>query len=234
MNIRTLRADEIGARVQTVKENGCSILLDKDARCDMRILDETFGVFGWQRKHDLIGDRLYCTVSIYDRENDIWIDKQDVGTESYIEKEKGQASDSFKRACFNIGIGRELYTSPFIWVKLNKDEVYKNGTKYGVRTKFSVKEIGYNENKKITRLVIIDDKKNVRYELGKFIKSDDKKVDDNKNDNKLHKDKADTLNNLEIIKEIDVPKMIGYYKVSKVEDMTLKQWQHAMNYLKGK
>lgn len=101
---RTLRADEIDARIAQVKETGVSLLLYKDARCDMNILDETFGAFGWERNHEVIDGRLYCTVKIKDPDSGEWISKQDVGTESYTEKEKGQASDSFKRACFNWGM----------------------------------------------------------------------------------------------------------------------------------
>lgn len=116
MAIRSLRADEIECRVSTASEKGVSLLLYKDARVDMRILDETYGPMNWKRSHQLIGDNLYCTIEVRDRETGDWIGKQDVGTESNTEKEKGQASDSFKRAGFNWGIGRELYTAPFIWV----------------------------------------------------------------------------------------------------------------------
>jgi hypothetical protein len=104
MRFRKLRANEIEARVATVNASGCSLLLYKDARVDQKLLDETVGVFGWKRSHELIGDRLYCTVSIKDPDTGEWVSKQDVGTESYTEKEKGQASDSFKRACFNWGM----------------------------------------------------------------------------------------------------------------------------------
>lgn len=101
---RMLKADEIDVRIATIKPEGATLLLYKDARVDQNILDESFGVFGWKRSHELIGDRLYCTVSIKDPDTGEWISKQDVGTESYTEKEKGQASDSFKRACFNWGM----------------------------------------------------------------------------------------------------------------------------------
>ena len=165
--IRALRADEIEARVQTVRENGCSILLYKDARCDMRILDETFGITGWQRKHEVINGNLFCNVSVWDKDKEQWITKQDVGTESLTEKEKGQASDSFKRACFNIGIGRELYTAPFVWIKLSADETQKgNNGKLGVKTRFTVSNISYNANKEVNGLEIIDDKGSVRYSMG--------------------------------------------------------------------
>lgn len=101
MKFRTLYANEIDVRVATINEKGCSLLLYKDARCDMNILDETVGPENWQRRHELINGNLFCNVGI--KCGSEWVWKQDVGTESYTEKEKGQASDSFKRACFNWG-----------------------------------------------------------------------------------------------------------------------------------
>ena len=118
MNFRNLKANEIECRVSTMSEKGLSLLLYKDARCDMRILDETVGALNWKREHTR--DNANCIVSIWDNEKKQWISKEDTGTESYTEKEKGLASDSFKRACFNWGIGRELYTSPFIWISSGK------------------------------------------------------------------------------------------------------------------
>ena len=118
MNFRNLKANEIECRVSTMSEKGLSLLLYKDARCDMRILDEKVGALNWKREHTR--DNANCIVSIWDNEKKQWISKEDTGTESYTEKEKGLASDSFKRACFNWGIGRELYTSPFIWISSGK------------------------------------------------------------------------------------------------------------------
>ena len=114
--IRLLRAEEIECRIAMVNEKGLSLLLYKDARVDQRILDETFGAFGWKRSHQCIDGNLYCTVEVYNKDSGEWVSKQDVGTTGYTEKEKSQASDSFKRACFNWGIGRELYSAPFIWI----------------------------------------------------------------------------------------------------------------------
>ena len=94
MEFRLLRADEIEARISTVTEKGCSILLYKDARCDMNILDETLGMENWQRSHELIDGQLFCSVGVYVDNRKEWIWKQDVGTESYTEKEKGRASDA--------------------------------------------------------------------------------------------------------------------------------------------
>ena len=150
---RCLRADEVECRISMIRENGLSLLLYKDARVDQNILDETFGLFGWKRSHQLIGDRLYCTVSVWDQSKEQWIEKQDVGTESKTEAEKGQASDSFKRACFNLGIGRELYTAPFIWIPAGLCEI-KDGRCYD---RFRVTQIGYTEGK-ITELSIVNEK----------------------------------------------------------------------------
>ena len=155
---RTLRADEIDCRVSTVKSNGFSLLLYKDARCDMNILDETVGTENWQRSHSR--DNANCTVSIWDPEKKQWISKEDTGTESFTEKEKGLASDSFKRACFNWGIGRELYTSPYIWVSSSYCNIKKKdrGDGYTCFDRFYVSEIGYDSNNSINKLQIKNEK----------------------------------------------------------------------------
>lgn len=171
MEIRTLNVDDVECRVAMVKgpengkKGGCSLLLYKDARCDMRILDEVFGPMNWKREHRVIGDRLYCTISVWDNVKCQWISKEDVGTESYTEKEKGQASDSFKRAGFNWGIGRELYTAPFIWIPLEDSEIVRRGQSLGVKPKFIVRSIGYNDKREINKLIISDDKGRIRFEM---------------------------------------------------------------------
>ena len=153
---RTLTAGDIECRVSTVSDKGCSLLLYKDARCDMKILDETVGPENWQRSHELINGNLFCNVSIWDDEKEEWITKQDVGTESYTEKEKGQASDAFKRACFNWGIGRELYTAPFIWIKSGDVTLTQKNGKSTTYDKFSVEQI-IVENGEIKALSIRND-----------------------------------------------------------------------------
>lgn len=157
--IRKLRADEIEARVGIVKKNGISLLLYKDARCDMNILDETFGIMGWQRKHELINGSLFCTVSIKGEDGE-WIGKQDVGVQSYTEAVKGAASDSFKRACFNVGIGRELYTAPFIWISSDKVNIVEDNGKLKVKDFFHVSYISYDEGGKVIRSLEIRNQKN--------------------------------------------------------------------------
>jgi hypothetical protein len=168
--IRLLKANEIECRIAAIKENGLSLLLYKDARVDQRILDETFGAFGWKRSHQCIDGNLYCTVEIYDKESGAWVSKQDVGTTGYTEKEKSQASDSFKRACFNWGIGRELYSAPFIWIPAGKAAIQakagQNGEmRYYCNDRFSVYSIQYNGDREINALVIVNDKGQPVYEL---------------------------------------------------------------------
>lgn len=165
---RTLRADEIDCRVATVKSAGVTLLLYKDARCDMNILDETVGPLNWQRSHSR--ENANCTVSIWDDDRKQWVSKEDTGTESFTEKEKGLASDSFKRACFNWGIGRELYTAPFIFVKSGdcKVESKRSGSGYTCNDHFYVSDIGYDDNRVINRLQIRHQKSNkVVFDLGK-------------------------------------------------------------------
>ena len=140
---RTLRADEIDCRIAQIKENGLSLLLYKDARCDQNILDEVVGPFHWKREHTR--DNRNCIVSIKDPESGEWISKEDTGTESNTEKEKGLASDSFKRACFNWGIGRELYTAPFVWISAKDCNIKENRGKLACYDRFTVKGIGYTD-----------------------------------------------------------------------------------------
>jgi len=121
-----LKIDEIDFRVQSVNKGGyATILAYKDARVDMNRLDAVIGFEYWQKKYDLIDNHLFCSIGIYNKVINQWIWKQDVGTESNTEKEKGEASDAFKRACFNLGIGRELYDYPLIQVKLTDAEFDK-------------------------------------------------------------------------------------------------------------
>ena len=167
---RTLTAGEIECRVAQAGKTGekvwCSILIYKDARVDQKLLDEVIGPMNWKNEYSIIDGNLYCTVSIWDNEKKEWISKQNVGTESNTEKEKGQASDAFKRACFNLGIGRELYTAPKIFIDLVRGEFREDGGKIKCTAGFFVKEIGYNDAREINRLVIVDRNDKVRFQMG--------------------------------------------------------------------
>ena len=168
MKFRTLKEDEIECRVGQISAKGFTLLLYKNARVDMDLLDETVGAGNWQRDHKELKGNIYCGVSIWDETKKQWITKWDCGTESNTEKEKGEASDSFKRACVNVGIGRELYTSPFVWISGNVSKIDRNGREAYVPTirNMKVQEIGYTDDRKINRLVIIGDGE-VIFEYGK-------------------------------------------------------------------
>lgn len=171
MKFRLLEAHEIECRVGTINEKGLSLLLYKDARCDMNLLDETVGIANWQRKHYELKGHIYCSVGIKAKEiisggngSDEWVWKDDVGVESNTESTKGESSDSFKRACFNWGIGRELYSAPFVWIASDK---YKQTTnkagKPATYDKFSVEKIAYNEvTREIEGLAIRNNSTNQR------------------------------------------------------------------------
>ena len=185
--IRSLKANEIEIRIQQVSANGVQLLLYKDSRCDKRILDETFGITGWKNKYEEIKGNLFCTISIWDEEKKQWIEKCDCGTESFSEKEKGEASDAFKRAGFNVGIGRELYTRIFYFAKVPTKEIGKdkNGnSKYELSNKyekFEVLEIATNEKtEKIDKIKIIDSSGKVVFSYGYKKKETEKKTEQQK------------------------------------------------------
>lgn len=180
--IPLLTEKDIECRVQSVSRAktgkvGAVLLLYKDARVDMRILDQVFGPGNWQRTHEVINGNLFCNIDIWDAEKRAWVRKQDVGVESNTEKEKGQASDAFKRAGFNVGIGRELYTGPFIYVELADNEFYSEGQQNGRKevlkcysnTRFKVTRVAYNDRREIVDLVIVDRNGNVRFDMNKRV-----------------------------------------------------------------
>lgn len=162
VEFRKLRADEIECRIGTISKEGkgLSLLLYKDARCDMNILDETVGCMNWKREHGR--DNKNCIVSIYDEDKKEWVGKEDTGTESYTEAEKGLASDSFKRACVNWGIGRELYTAPRIWVNSSNANLKEYNGKWSCYDEFVVEKITYKENGDIDGLSIYNQTANKR------------------------------------------------------------------------
>lgn len=151
-DFRKLYATEIECRVASIFAEGVYILLYKDARVDQRILDETVGPLNWQRHHTR--DNANCIVSIWDETKKQWIEKEDTGKESFAEAEKGLASDSFKRACFNWGIGRELYTAPRIFISSNDCKIEEYKGRFTCKDNFFVEGLNYDENGNIDVLAI--------------------------------------------------------------------------------
>lgn len=184
ITFRRLKPEEIETKICTINENGLSLLLYKTARTDQDLLDETVGSNNWQRDHKECKGNLFGGIGIWDEEKSQWIWKWDCGVESaFGDKEKGEASDSFKRAGFNWGIGRELYTAPFIYIKVNdyesKSKKSKDGKTdiYYTYDNFIVEAIKYDEIGNIIALSIKNEKKNKRVYL---LKPKEEKNENNK------------------------------------------------------
>lgn len=231
---RNLRPEEIDARISQIDAGWCTLLLYKDARCDMNILDETVGALNWKREHTR--DNANCIVSIYDNEKKEWVSKEDTGTESFSEAEKGLASDSFKRACVNWGIGRELYSSPSIFITARKDMVKANKTsefyenskgKYETKTRFSVEVIDYDENENIKDLIIRDNKQHIRF--CQLTKEKEKEL------LKISKELKAMIEEVEKAdKTFDRKKLYETYGVETDNDLLFKQQSEAIDILKKK
>lgn len=220
MVFRALRSDEVEVRIGTVKapvegksQGGVSLLLYKDARCDMNVLDETVGEMNWQKSYSR--DNRNCTVSIWDDEKKQWISKEDTGTESNTEAEKGLASDSFKRACFNWGIGRELYTAPFMWIPADKCKIETRGSGHTCYDRFKVEDIRYKGRtisyvriKNTTTKAVIEFGDNAEPEVARQT---------------ISKTKAASLAKMLTEKSVNIDKLLEMKGVKKLEDLTEEQ-----------
>lgn len=247
--MRKLRADEIECRVSTVSEKGCSLLLYKDARVDMKLLDEEFGPMNWQRKHESIDGKMFCTISVWDAEKGCWVSKQDVGTESYTEATKGESSDSFKRAAFNWQCGVELYTAPFIWINAKDVNLVDKNGKKTTYDHFTLKDIQY-DGERISALEIVNDKlKRTVYTFGKLSaepkeeakaepKAEPKKYVPNLVPEEADKQKQATIGQIAQIEQICTETGVPTYFVAQafnaesLTDMTRVQAYSAVNNFK--
>lgn len=218
MKFRKLKANEIELRVGTCTSKGFSLLLYKTARTDSNILDETVGPMNWQSDYKTIKDNLYCGIGIFDDTKREYVWKWDCGSESYNEKEKGEASDAFKRAGFKWGIGRELYTSPFIWHLGDVEETEKSKyiPKINIQ-EIEVAEIEYAEDR-IVKLVL---KRKGR----EFWSFDKKKTEENNNVPKTKEELKIQKTQIEIISKYykgeNLEKLLKNNNLKKLEDMSL-------------
>ena len=229
LEFRTLEPSEIECRVSSIGDGWVSLLLYKDARVDQIILDETVGAMNWERRHSR--DNANCTVSIWDADKAQWISKEDTGKESNTEAEKGLASDSFKRACFNWGIGRELYTAPDIFINVPTTKNDKG--KWECKERFKVESITYDSKKRIIGLKIVNKKSGHEvfdYPSGCVVKA--KAKAEPKAEPK--KETAKEPSRLEYIKAemertgISLKTILYNYKVNALEDMSAEQITHAI------
>lgn len=243
MEFRLLKASEIDVRVGSVSQKGATLLLYKDARCDMAILDETVGPMNWQRHHSR--DNANCTVALWDNEKSQWVEKEDTGTESFTEKEKGLASDSFKRACFNVGIGRELYTAPRIFIKCQTQKK-SNGKGFELSDPFQfygveVSDIGYKD-RIISKLVITKDGQTIySYDNGKAqsqtLKSDVKEEPKaEKRQRKTDRTKGELIDDIVKLAEVkekkisEICSMVGVKELADLEEVRLEK---CLEWLRG-
>ncbi len=226
MEFRLLHADEIECRISICNQYGVGLLLYKDARCDQNILDETVGPMNWERHHSR--DNANCVVSIWDSEKKQWVEKEDTGTESNTEKEKGLASDSFKRACFNWGIGRELYTAPNMFIlkkdlKTLEETEWQGKKKWTCKDSFKVTEIEYI-NKRIAYVKVLNLKNNVEIEFGQ--PSEAVKEETAVAKEKIGNIKAEALKARCKNDGVEPEKILKLYKVESFEKLTEKQFRN--------
>ena len=228
MNFRKLTANDVEARVQSCDERGFTLLLYKNARCDMNILDETVGAENWQREHYECKGNLFCRVGIKVGEDFIW--KSDCGTESNTEKEKGESSDSFKRACFNWGIGRELYTAPKTKIKGHTKKINRNGKDVYVPEYYAfdvVKmEVSDDKPRKIIALTIIGKSMQDGYHEDVIFEWSDKST---KAEPKaeLNSEPKATLKQLQMIEALyddsEMQEISKWAKITDLRDLTVTQ-----------
>lgn len=244
---RLLKPDEIEVRVGQVFNHKASLLLYKDARCDMAILDEVYDG-RWQRDHKEVKGNMYAGVAVYDKELGQWLWRWDCGTESNTEKEKGEASDAFKRACVNLGIGRELYSAPLIMVEA---ETVPDGQRYKLQNKFQfsgcyVSSIDYDKSRKIKALEIVDRKGNSIFKFGTKTKKSGSEKTRPAESSKAPESETTSANGLikptdaATIKELAEKKgskllnICNAYKVRAIEEMTAEQAADCITVLNRK
>lgn len=220
LQFRLLKADEIEARISICNQYGVGILLYKDARVDQNILDETVGAMNWQRHHTR--DNANCIVAIWDEDKKQWIEKEDTGTESFTEKEKGLASDSFKRACFNWGIGRELYTAPSMFVfKKDLKTLTEDRGKWTCKDSFKVTDIQYID-RNICYVKIYNNKTEKEIEFGT-------PAGDSAKEKELAEAVIDEVKIKALLARceregVEIGKVLKLYKVSSIADLKNKQY----------
>ena len=218
---RFLEADEIECRVAQCSDKGVQLLLYKTARTDAALLDEVYPD-AWQNDFKVIDGKMYGGIGI--KVNSEWLWRWDCGTESNMEAEKGEASDAFKRAGFKWGIGAELYSSPFIWVKPDACKIIPadNGRGFKCFDRFKVTGIDYDANGRISFLAI----DNVSRHCAAFLYGETKHVKESVQEGVQEKPTANGLRQQILAiapkKGVDITKIVkADYKGKKWEDLNV-------------
>ena len=236
MDFRTLLPEEIELRVGMATANGFSLLLYKNARVDMQLLDEVVGSLNWKREHSR--DNANCIVSIWDDAKKEWVSKEDTGTESQTEREKGLASDSFKRACVNWGIGRELYTSPFVWISghVEADQRARSGYKADQRYVggLKVSAIEYSDKRTVKKLVIEDANGDIAYSYGTKKKASKPKEEPKAEPQLISVEHAKEIKDGLEETDSNVPAFLSLFQVPSVDEMHESMYPKAMQMIEKK
>lgn len=216
VKFRDLREDEIECRVANIGSSGLSLLLYKTARTDMDLLDETVGATNWKCAYQEVKSNMYCGLSIHDKDKNEWITKWDCGKESFSDAEKGEASDSFKRAGFKWGIGRELYTAPFIWIPAKDCTIEQKNGKFVCKDSFEVNKIVIKDKKIIELEIAIKGKIVFKFSKNSFVQSTSNLINVEQQKNLF------TLaeRNNEIVKNV-----ISRYKYEKTNQIKLSDYE---------
>lgn len=174
--MRALRADEVEVRVSRCSAKGAALLLYKTSRTDMAMLDEVYGPERWQCRYEVVKGVLNCSIGVYVNitghkdetyMGNEWVWKQAAGTPSNTEAEKGESSDALKRAGFLWGIGRELYTAPFIWVPAEKlQKLQERNGKWQCFDRFEVKQLDTVDGRIVALVIGHEGKTDVVYGYG--------------------------------------------------------------------
>lgn len=243
-----LEPDQIECRIGTCDEKGVSLLLYKDARVDMSLLDEVVGPYNWKREH--CRDNANCIVSIWDDDKKEWISKEDVGVESKTQEQKGLASDSFKRSCTNWGIGRSLYSSPYIYFNSDECNINTYNGKKTCRDKFIVRKIQYDSKNRITSVTIYNTKTKISkvfknyYTTSQDNAAESQTKEEPQVNNKTKEEpqvkqklvsatEAKALANVCKKKDINIEKLFKQYSVESFEQFTKEQYTDLIKRIKN-
>lgn len=228
--VRLLRENEIDVRVGVLNEKGATLLLYKNARTDMDILDEVYGKEGWKREHFMLGETIFCRISVRNEKGE-WITREDAGTESFADPVKGACSDSFKRAGVNFGIGRELYSAPLIWIPAEELTIKNNNGKKVLKDKFTVSRIVYDNNNSISELEITNQLNKRTYLF--HAKETDKKPDKPKGKQITPRQANQLLGELRRT-GISLDAVLSKHNLSDIGDMDENLYKSAMATLKDR
>ena len=219
---RLLKAEEIECRMGNWNKDKTryTVLLYKTSRTDMDILDEVFGIDNWQVDYQMIGEMLFCTISVWSEQRGCWVRKSSNGTEGNIEADKSKASDAYKRAGFMVGIGRELYSAPQIWLD-------SSISPYDLE----VNQIEYDESDKICTLVLSAKGKTVyQFRNGKGV-AEKKEAPQGVDHDTLERIR-DIVAKLEFEgKNLD--DILKFYGVKTIGEIPLEKWEKMLAKVRG-